>query len=199
MIRLGRFTFKVVLLGDQAVGKTSLVLRYVNNSFSDHYISTIGADFLIKDLELMGAPIRLMIWDLGGQEQWEGIRARYMAGSDGCILIFDVSRDHNIEFYINNWLREVKDFIGEKTPIIIVGNKMDLEPKVDLELATRLINNLNFPLIETSAKTGTQVETMFQRITAEIVMQKAKYVKKLKGIKDSDISDIFNQIRTKPK
>lgn len=159
MIRLGRFTFKVVLLGDQAVGKTSLVLRYVNNSFSDHYISTIGADFLIKDLELMGAPIRLMIWDLGGQEQWEGIRARYMAGSDGCILIFDVSRDHNIEFYINNWLREVKDFIGEKTPIIIVGNKMDLEPKVDLELATRLINNLNFPLIETSAKTGTQVET----------------------------------------
>ncbi|MHA1131247.1 MAG: Rab family GTPase [Candidatus Helarchaeota archaeon] len=191
-----KFTFKLVLLGDQAVGKTSLVLRYINNSFTEQYISTIGADFLIKDLELLGAPIRLMIWDLGGQTQWEHIRARYMQGSDACILVFDVNRELNIEAYINTWIREIRDFIGEKAPIIIVGNKIDLPAKVDLLKAARLIRGLGYPYIETSARTGDRVEAMFQRITADVVMQKAEIVKQLKGVQENlSISDIFNKIR----
>ena len=192
---MSRFTFKIVLIGDQAVGKTSLVLRYINDTFSEHYISTIGADFLIKDLQLMQAPVRLMIWDLGGQEQWEGIRARYMQGSDGVILIFDVSRKQNLQHYISNWVREVKDFIGEKTPVIVVANKIDLKPQVNLKEAAKLMKSLNYPYIETSAKTGNRVEVIFQRITAEIVLNKAEYVKKLKGVQDADISDIFSKIR----
>ena len=192
---MSRFTFKIVLIGDQAVGKTSLVLRYINDTFSEHYISTIGADFLIKDLQLVQAPVRLMIWDLGGQEQWEGIRARYMQGSDGIILIFDVSRKQNLQHYISNWVREVKEFIGEKTPVIVVANKIDLKPQVNLKEAAKLMKSLNYPYIETSAKTGDLVETIFQRITAEIVLNKAEYVKRLKGVQDADISDIFSKIR----
>ncbi|NVM54680.1 MAG: GTP-binding protein [Candidatus Helarchaeota archaeon] len=190
-----KFTFKLVLLGDQAVGKTSLVLRFVNHTFSEHYISTIGADFLIKDLELLGAPIRLMIWDLGGQEQWEGVRARYMQGSDGVILVFDVSRKQNIEYYIFNWIKEIKEFIGEKAPLIIVGNKMDLKPQIDLSKTEKFIKDLNYPYVETSAKTGDRVEGMFQRITAGIVVDKAEYIKRIKGLEDTDISDIFTKIR----
>ena len=192
---MSRFTFKIVLIGDQAVGKTSLVLRYINDTFSEHYISTIGADFLIKELQLMQAPVRLMIWDLGGQEQWEGIRARYMQGSDGVILIFDVSRKQNLQSYISNWVREVKEFIGEKTPVIVVANKIDLKPQVNLKEAAKLIKSLNYPYLETSAKTGDRVEAMFQLIAADIVLNKAEYVKKLKGVQDTDISDIFSKIR----
>ena len=192
-----KFTFKLVLLGDQAVGKTSLVLRYVNNSFSEHYISTIGADFLIKDLELFGAPVRLMIWDLGGQQQWEAIRARYMQGSDGCILIYDVSRKTDIEYYFHKWKKEVEDFIGPTTPLIFVGNKIDLNPQVNLKKAAKIASDNSTHYIETSAKTGDRVESMFQRLTADIVKQKAEYIRRMKGIQDSDISSIFNQIREK--
>ncbi|MHA1652151.1 MAG: Rab family GTPase [Candidatus Helarchaeota archaeon] len=190
-----KFTFKLVLLGDMAVGKTSLVLRYINNTFSEQYISTIGADFLLKDLELFGAPIRLMIWDLGGQEQWDHVRGRYMQGSDGCILVFDVNRKFNLEHYIFRWLDEIRDFIGENTPLIIVGNKIDLEPQIDLRRAAYFIKNLKYPYVETSAKTGAHVEAMFKRITADIVKRKAEFIKKAKEMEETDISEIFNKIR----
>ncbi|MFX1295827.1 MAG: GTP-binding protein [Promethearchaeota archaeon] len=192
-----KFTFKFVLLGDQAVGKTSLVLRYINDTFNSNYISTIGADFLIKELELFGAPVRLMIWDLGGQRKWEAIRARYMAGSDGCILIFDVSQEININYYIYNWIKEIHDFVGKNTPLIIVGNKIDLKPKINLKETSQLIQQMNRNYIETSAKTGEHVETMFLRITADVIKQKALYIKKLKGIQETDISTIFNKLREK--
>jgi len=202
-----RFTFKLVLLGGMAVGKTSLVLRFINNTFNEKYVSTIGADFLIKDLELLGAPVRLMIWDLGGQVQWEGIRSRYMAGADGCILVFDVSRKNDFEGYLTQWLGEIHDFIGDP-PIIIVGNKIDLPHQVDLKKVTKFIQNLNHSYIETSAKTGARVEAMFQKITAEIIKQKAKNLKEFrrmnekkekegeKGLmKEGDISDLLKKMR----
>jgi len=192
-----RFTFKIVLIGDQAVGKTSLVLRYINNTFSEHYISTIGADFLIKDLELMRAPVRLMIWDLGGQQQWEGIRARYMQGSDGVILVFDVSRKESIQQYIGRWVQEVEDFIGDNIPLIVVGNKIDLKPQANLKEAAEICKIQQYPYLETSAKTGDRVEAMFKRITAEIIIRKAEIIKKVKDIKDDSISDIFRKLREK--
>lgn len=191
-----------------AVGKTSLVLRFINNTFSDKYITTIGADFLIKDLELLGAPVRLMIWDLGGQVQYEGVRSRYMQGSDGCILVFDVSRKGDVESYISQWLGEIHDFIGDP-PVIVVGNKIDLPPQVDLKKAAKLVQDLNHFYIETSAKTGNAVESMFQKLTAEIIKRKAKKLKEFKGEKeeerveenkeedkeDNRMSDLFNKIR----
>lgn len=205
-----RFTFKLVLLGDMAVGKTSLVLRFINNTFTEKYITTIGADFLIKDLELLGAPVRLMIWDLGGQVQYEGVRSRYMQGSDGCILVFDVSRKGDVESYISQWLGEIHDFIGDP-PVIVVGNKIDLAPQVDLKKTAKFVQDLNHFYIETSAKTGNAVESMFKGITAEIVKRKAKKLKEFKSEKeeerveeeeekeedkeDSKISDLFNKIR----
>lgn len=203
-----RFTFKLVLLGDMAVGKTSLVLRFINNTFTEKYITTIGADFLIKDLELLGAPVRLMIWDLGGQVQYEGVRSRYMAGSDGCILVFDVSRKGDVESYISQWVGEIHDFIGDP-PIVVVGNKIDLPVQVDLEKAAKFVQNLHLLYVETSAKTGNAVEPMFKRLTAEIIKRKAKKFKEFKGEdaeesveeekeeekQDSKISDLFNKIR----
>jgi small GTP-binding protein len=203
-----RFTFKLVLLGDMAVGKTSLVLRFINNTFSEKYITTIGADFLIKDLELLGAPVRLMIWDLGGQVQYEGVRSRYMQGSDGCILVFDVSRKGDVESYISQWLAEIHDFIGDP-PVIVVGNKIDLAPQVDLKKTAKFVQDLNLYYIETSAKTGNAVESMFKVLTAEIIKRKAKRFKEFKSGKEEEkveedkeedkeetkISDLFNKIR----
>ncbi|HUY01008.1 MAG TPA: Rab family GTPase [Candidatus Deferrimicrobium sp.] len=193
---MSKFTFKLVLLGDASVGKTSLVLRFINNAFSEKYISTIGADFLIKDLVLLGAPVRLMIWDIAGQTNWTHLRARYMQGADGCILVFDTSRETDIEWYVSRWLMEINDFIGE-TPLIIVGNKIDLKPEIDLKEAANYIKKLNHLYMETSAKTGDRVESMFQRISADIIKSKAEYVKRLKGVKEADISKIFNKIREK--
>ena len=193
-----------------AVGKTSLVLRFINNTFSEKYITTIGADFLIKDLEILGAPVRLMIWDLGGQVQYEHIRSHYMQGSDGCILVFDVSRKGDVESYISQWLGEIHDFIGDP-PTVVIGNKIDLPPLVDLQKAAKFVQNLHLTYLETSAKTGNNVEAMFTRITADIIKRKAKKFKEFKGEiekesveeekeedkPDKKITDLFNKIREK--
>jgi small GTP-binding protein len=175
-----KFGFKVIILGDEAVGKTSLVIRFVNDSFSEQYKKTIGADFLIKDLNLYNAVFRLVIWDLAGERHWSYIRERYMKGADGCILIFDTSREQNLKEYISHWTEETHRFLGDSIPLTIVGNKIDLESGINLREAAHYIGTLHHPYAETSAKTGAGVDKMFTQITDLIIESKPKIQASLK-------------------
>ncbi len=126
---------KVTLLGDSEVGKTSLILRYVKNEFTEVYKQTLGADFMTKKIEVEEDPnkrITLAIWDLAGQEQFSNLREYYLAGTLAAIICFDLTQKITFE-HVPEWIQETRNICGD-IPIVLVGTKNDL---VDRKQVTR--------------------------------------------------------------
>jgi small GTP-binding protein len=153
---------KICMLGDFAVGKTSLVQRYVYNLFSDSYMSTIGVNICRKELTLSNdVVVRLLIWDLAASEKFNGTRTSYLKGTAGALLVCDLTRPqtlHNLSKYYQR-LREV----SPQTTVFILGNKSDLlleEIKTINQIAVKA-SEYNIPYGITSAKTGEGVENAF--------------------------------------
>jgi small GTP-binding protein len=160
---------KVVLLGDGGVGKTSLIARYVVDKFDDKYIATIGTKVSRKDIQVIKpnliVNLRLMIWDVLGQKEYSKIRAASLSGAQGLILVGDLTRPATVDSLLEFWLKEAELVVG-KVPTIVVGNKADLADKEQMT-ATVLESQgqkLDFPTCLASAKTGENVETMFQTL-----------------------------------
>jgi small GTP-binding protein len=157
---------KVVLLGDGGVGKTSLIARYVVNKFDDKYIATIGTKVSRKDIQVVKPNLiinlRMMIWDILGQKEYSKIRSASLSGAQGLILVGDLSRPETIKSLQDFWLKEVQAQVGS-IPTVIVGNKVDLAEKNSMTSAVveAMGQNLGFPTLLTSAKTGANVEEMF--------------------------------------
>ncbi|MHA1380909.1 MAG: Rab family GTPase [Candidatus Helarchaeota archaeon] len=172
-----KFAFKVCIIGSPGVGKTSLIIRYIENKFKEDYIPTLGVDFLTKKLEV-GAekiPTSLIIWDVGGQHKWKSKLHLYLQGSDGVIIIYDITRRSTFK-NLEDWINSAKKYAGD-VPYLIIGNKNDLEGErnVDLNEVIEFSNNLEaVPVLETSAKTGKSVNTMFQTIAQNIIIHKAQ-------------------------
>lgn len=154
--------YKLVLFGKASVGKTSLVDRFINNKFQADYISTLGYNVYEKQVIHEKMQISLMIYDIGGQEQFRELRKRYAQGANTAIIVFDIT---NRESYnaVPNWRQDLKLFAGE-IPFIIIGNKVDLEDsrQVSNEEAMQLSFQLGaLDFFETSAKTGEKVDEAF--------------------------------------
>ncbi|MHA1231365.1 MAG: Rab family GTPase [Candidatus Helarchaeota archaeon] len=167
------YKFKVVLLGDSGVGKTSIIDRYVNNRFKDKYQPTLGVDFLIKDITINENKIKLIIWDIGGELQWRNKLNLYLNGADGAIIVFDLTRLDTFKS-LKFWHEKVITIAG-KIPYIFVGNKLDLDKlrKVNLSQVTTFIKRKSYPLyLETSAKSGEKIEKLFTRISEEMLKYK---------------------------
>ncbi|MFX0104175.1 MAG: Rab family GTPase [Candidatus Hodarchaeota archaeon] len=120
------FGFKITVVGDAAVGKTSLIKRYTTNTFEKDYISTLGMQFSRYEESLGGEKVELFIWDLAGQESFSSLRDRFYKGSRGAIIVFSLAPEE-IETYrsINKWLSNIKEACGS-IPILLLGNKADL-------------------------------------------------------------------------
>jgi len=169
------YVFKVIIIGPGAVGKTSLLHRYVENTFKFKYKLTIGADFLSKIIEgypKLNSTVKLQIWDIGGQERYKFLRSSFFDGSNGALVVFDVSRWHTFED-LKDWLTDLKQYAGEKTPFVLIGNKVDLceegEEMYEKVEAESLANRENAQFIETSAKTGENVEIAFLSLTDRMI------------------------------
>jgi small GTP-binding protein len=163
------YLFKLLLIGDSNVGKSSLLLRFADDSFTDTYISTIGVDFKIKTVELDGKIIKLQIWDTAGQERFRTITSSYYRGAHGIIIVYDVT-DQVSWFNVKNWLQEIERYACENVNRLLVGNKADLVTKraVDYNTAKEFADSLGIPFIETSAKNNTNVQKAFLTMASEI-------------------------------
>ncbi len=158
-----QYKFKITLFGPGGVGKTSLLLRYIKDYFSNDLKKTIGSNFLIKDVELDGKTIRLLLWDIGGQPQFHKLRTIYFKGSNAALGVFDLSSSQSL-LKIPGWISSIKKTVKKAIPMVLIGNKADLEREVDRLEAEDLAKKLNCEYMETSAKTGENVELVFEKI-----------------------------------
>ena len=170
------FVFKILVGGDGAVGKTTLLRKYVDGTFDESSIATVGVDFFIKQViyENVGS-CTLQIWDLGGQERFRHLLESFIMGAKGALLLFDLTTMPKID-NILNWVNMVR-MHDLNLPIILVGTKLDLEEliAVDDESAEALKNAFNMvEYVKTSSKTGTNVELVFDLMVEEL-MKKSKY------------------------
>jgi small GTP-binding protein len=158
-----QYKFKITLFGPGGVGKTSLLLRYIKDYFSDELKKTIGSNFLIKDVDLDGKNVRLLLWDIGGQPQFHKLRTIYFKGSNAALGVFDLSSSQTL-LKIPGWVSSIKKTVKKTIPMLLLGNKVDLDREVDREEAEDLAKRLNCVYMETSAKTGENVDVAFEKI-----------------------------------
>jgi len=164
--------FKLLIIGDSGVGKSSLLVRFADNQFSGNYITTIGVDFKIRTIELNGERVKLQIWDTAGQERFRTITSTYYRGTHGVIVVYDVASGDSFA-NVKRWLHEINQNCDEVSRIL-VGNKCDDPDRrvVLKEDATRFANQMGIQLFETSAKENINVEEMFRAITNLVLSTK---------------------------
>lgn len=170
------FVFKVAVLGSAGVGKTSLINRYVDRKFSEDYKPTLGASIIAKDVELKTDvdvyQVRLVLWDLAGQEKYESVRPMYFQGCVGAILVYDVTRAPTFDEIPEKWLKDFRQYALPNSSYLLIGNKVDLESlrKVDSSEGQTLADSINASeFIETSAKTGKNVDVCFVDLVKKIL------------------------------
>ena len=183
---------KILILGDSAVGKTCLLLKYIDGFFPETYISTIGVEYKIKSITKNNTKINLEIWDTCGQERYKSLSKSFMKGADGIIFQYDIS-DRKTFDHIKNWITESEiENTGFKK--IIVGNKIDLPEElrqVKKETLEKFCNDKKLKGIEVSAKNGDNVENTFNMLTELIIenMTKEEIIKKYgKNKKEGNIN-----------
>ncbi|KAH8304677.1 hypothetical protein KR018_003053 [Drosophila ironensis] len=166
--------FKLLIIGDSGVGKSSLLIRFSDDTFSGSYITTIGVDFKIRTVDIGGLRVKLQIWDTAGQERFRTITSTYYRGTHGVIVVYDVTNGESFA-NVRRWLEEIQnncDVVNK----VLVGNKND-DPNrkvVITEDAQRFAKQMDIELFETSAKDNINVDEMFLSITRQVLQHKLR-------------------------
>ncbi len=172
-----KFKFKITVVGDGAVGKTSLIQKFTNETFETEYIKTIGAQFSVFPKKINGDKIKLLFWDIAGQDDFNFLRPSFFKNSVAAIIVFSLEKNALGEEsfkHINNWEKDINDYCGD-VPILLFGNKVDLidEEKIDLSEIEKVVKGEKYlGYFITSAKTGQGVIEAFNAIIDELY---AKY------------------------
>lgn len=165
------FVFKITVIGDGAVGKTSLIKKYTQGSFQKDYIKTLGAQFSKYDEDIEGDNVKLFFWDIAGQAEFMFMRPTFYKGSKAAIIVFSHAPGEEESYeHVAQWHDDIKNFCGD-LPIVLFGNKLDLVNEKDLDdkKVHDLIKDRNFlGYYKTSAKTGSGVYKAFQAIIREL-------------------------------
>ena len=164
------YVYKVLLLGDTTVGKTCFLMKYTDKTFQDIHMATIGLDYRLKSMKLKsGKNIKLQIWDTAGQDRFRAITKNYYKGSHGIILIYDVTNVQTFE-NVKQWVSQIREEASANVIIYIAGNKIDMEEerKVNKEEGEKLAEELGFPFVETSAKSGININETFEDLVERI-------------------------------
>jgi len=171
---LTEIRLKLLILGDSAVGKTSMLLKYTDNFFPESHLATIGIEFKTKEIKFNDYLVHLKIWDTAGQERFRAITKSYFRGSNGVIFMYNITKKETFK-NVKDWIKdsENNNFGFEK---ILVGNKIDLEQirEVELKDVEEWAGQKNINVLEISAKNGTNVEKCFNELIRLILENKSK-------------------------
>ncbi|MHA1772106.1 MAG: GTP-binding protein [Candidatus Thorarchaeota archaeon] len=166
------YRFKVVMLGDGAVGKTALTMRFTEDYFESDYKRTIGSDFAIKKIDVPSrdASVTIQVWDLAGQQRFEVVRQSFYRGARGGLLVYDVTRRRTF-INLDRWRKEAFDSLNRQIPLIVVANKIDLEDSriVSTEEGEEYARKIDSIYVESSALTGHNVEESFVKLCETMI------------------------------
>lgn len=163
--------FKLVIIGDSGVGKSCLLLRFADDTFTESFITTIGVDFRFRTLQVDGHNVKLQIWDTAGQERFRTITSAYYRGADGVMVVYDKTARDSFS-HIEEWIEGLSRYANENTVTLLVGNKSDREGIVDFEEARTKADSLGLSYIETSAKTAAGVDSAFITIAKMLIKKR---------------------------
>jgi len=170
------FVFKIAVIGSYATGKSSLISQYCEKKFKEDYKPTLGASIIAKDIVLKGPEdsyhCRLVLWDIAGQEKYENVRSMYFQGCAGAILVYDLTRIPTIQEIKSKWIQDFREHATPGASFILIANKKDLEEirNVSTEEGQALAKEINAAaFLETSAKTGENVESAFGSLVKQIL------------------------------
>ena len=164
--------YKFLFLGETSVGKTSILLRYTDDSFNS-FLPTVGVDVKYKYIKYEDKKIRLDIWDTAGQERFKNIAKNYFRGSNGIILVFDISNKESLK-KLKYWIKDCKPNIDPETELVIAENKIDLESErvISKESIKEFGEKNNIEIFPTSAKTGEGIDNVFIHLISKLFLKK---------------------------
>ena len=182
MNELNEINLKVLLIGDSSVGKTSILLKYIDDQFPELHISTIGVEYKIKTLTINEKKVVLRIWDTSGEERYRSITRNFYRNANGILFIFDITKKESFD-NIKNWLLD-SQIIETKVIRMLIGNKIDLEKqrKIEKEIIENYAERKEMKYYETSAKEGTNIDIIFMELAKQILSSKT----------EDDIIDDYN-------
>lgn len=183
------YMFKLLIIGNSSVGKTSFLFRYADDSFTSAFVSTVGIDFKVKTVFRQDKRVKLQIWDTAGQERYRTITTAYYRGAMGFILMYDVTNEESFSS-VHDWCTQIKTYSWDNAQVILVGNKCDMEDErvISFERGKQLADSLGLEFFETSAKENINVRAVFERLV-DIICDK------MSESLDSDPSMNTNKVR----
>ncbi|KYO19355.1 PREDICTED: ras-related protein Rab-3B isoform X3 [Gavialis gangeticus] len=166
------YMFKLLIIGNSSVGKTSFLFRYADDTFTPAFVSTVGIDFKVKTVCRNDKRVKLQIWDTAGQERYRTITTAYYRGAMGFILMYDITNEDSFNA-VQDWATQIKTYSWDNAQVILVGNKCDMEDEriVPLEKGKHLANQLGFDYFEASAKENINVRQVFERLV-DVICEK---------------------------
>jgi Ras-related protein Rab-11A len=184
------YLFKIVLIGDSAVGKTNILSQLMYNKFIKNSRATIGVEFGTKSFNINNKIIKAQIWDTAGQERYRAITHAYYRGSFGAILVYDITNKESLDKALNLWLVQLKNYADPDIPVVLIGNKNDLKEQREIERsnAENEAARHNLIFFETSAKTGENVQQAFFELINTIYQKQSKR-ERSEGKKKPDMSE----------
>ncbi|XP_033986162.1 ras-related protein Rab-3D-like [Trematomus bernacchii] len=166
------YMFKLLIIGNSSVGKTSFLFRFADDSFTSAFVSTVGIDFKVKTIYRNDKRVKLQIWDTAGQERYRTITTAYYRGAMGFLLMYDITCQESF-CAVQDWATQIKTYSWGNAQVVLVGNKLDLEEdrQVPTEDAHRLASELGFHFFEASAKDNINVKQVFDKLV-DVICEK---------------------------
>ena len=159
------YLFKIVIIGDSGVGKSQLLSRFTKNVFNQEQESTVGVDFVSKQVKIDDKVLKIQLWDTAGQERYRAVASSYYKGALGAILVYDITDSTSFD-NLQNWIKELQNKGPPGLEMLVVGNKSDLEEKrqVTEQMQKKFAGDSGLDFIETSALTYTNVDEAFKKL-----------------------------------